>query len=119
MRQDVKDLADAMEAGWQKAPITTYAHFRFEDNRVSGACAMGHALLGVGYVPEGGSLYDANVAEATVRARFPILINQMVSTPDGMWREEETLEHAINLLVLKRWTTPDIIRWLRTFQNEG
>jgi len=121
MRQDVKDLADSMERGWKLAPKNCFWYFSGSRNtgrpttripleQVVAACAMGHALLGKG---------TTNIGE--ISKLFPILDTQGVldaefPTEDCMnW----SLSEAINdLLLYENWSTPQVVAWLRTHEQD-
>ena len=114
MRQDVKELADAMEAGWKLAPEMCDLYFNDKfypksDEVISSCCAQGHALLGIG---------SRNVDDRSVY--FPILYNQMVQKIDRDGKPYELmLCSAIDDLVIGyKWNTPRVVRWLRTHQND-
>ena len=109
MRQDVKDFADAMEAGWQKVPNMCWCFFKRDDNKIIAACAMGHALLGKG-----------EITAARVSQLFPIIQKQMVKNIfQGSEADTKVnLEIALNELVKEGWTTPQVIEWLRSHQED-
>jgi len=110
MRQDVKELIDAMEKGWKMLPVMSDWYFKDQHgiastvagklSNISAACAQGHALIGV------------NCFNAFNRVQlFPILEKQWVSYGDRTF----PLASAINkLVILHRWTTPQVIEWLRS-----
>jgi hypothetical protein len=113
MRQDVKDLADAMERGWNMVPVTCYPYFNDDYdvdniplNKVTSACAIGHALLGKG---------TTNIWNS--RVLFPVLQKQFVIHPHI--DDSIPLASAIcNLLLIHEWTTPQVIAWLRSHQED-
>jgi len=114
MRQDVKDLADSMERGWKLAPKNCFWYFnndsritRIPFEQVFAACAMGHAILGKG---------TTNLGE--ISKLFPILDTQEVLLP-GLHMNTVMLSEAINdLLLHENWSTPQVVAWLRTHQND-
>jgi hypothetical protein len=116
MRQDVKDLADAMEAGWNKVPRMSNWYFSIKSHDmlrsvirnlhgVEAACAQGHALIGKGVL-------DADQRHTL----FPILRKQTVQVRPTCTGD---LEYAINTLVMNEgWTTPQVVAWLRTHEQD-
>jgi len=121
MRQDVKELADAMERGWKLVPKTCYAFFVFNDkNKITSCCAMGHALLGNGFTPQPGNHYGFDM-EKLVKEMFPILDYQKVEASKERlynYGKFNTLESIINQLILRDWNTLQVIEWLRFHQND-
>jgi len=105
MRQDVKQLADAMEKGWQKIPHQNKrVFFGYEHNKIVSCCAMGHALVG------------ARVSVSRMGKRFPILNNQKVFTTST--KIYMSLFEAIAVLNDNHdWTTLQVVDWLRTHVN--
>ena len=107
MRHDVKALADAMERGWKLYPRNTagYTYFVYEDH-IAGFCPLGHACVGVGI--------HADIANAN--SIFSVLLTQNVA-----WLNEADLtlsETIIELADAEGWTTPQVIAWLRTHEND-
>jgi hypothetical protein len=121
MRQDVKDLADAMERGWKLLPKMSEWYFESPDEyfdqdnfrafKITCACAQGHALLGT----------PAAVGVPDRHKFFPILRNQLVKFrgKHPYSKSERSLEYAINTLIMDdKWTTPQVIAWLRSHQED-
>jgi len=108
MSNDYKELADAMERGWEMVPHNCYWFFNdthgvsnIPVEEVKSACAMGHALLGIG---------STNVIN--LYNLFPVLKTR-ASHPkfEGI----ETLETIFNTMIDKGdWSTLDAIAWLRS-----
>lgn len=114
MRQDVKDLADAMERGYRLVPKNCYAFFNDDlslshvpIDKINSACAMGHALIGRN---------ESDVSR--LGYLFPILDDQRVEDPRN--RLFGTLLFcAINMLIHNYgWTTLQVIEWLRSHLND-
>lgn len=121
LRQDVKDFADAMERGWKLAPDNCYGHFRFvkgSHDQVIACCAMGHAMLGAGVNPTR-LMNDCKLNELKANELFPILHTQRVENLGWHNAPTQTLESAINDLMLLGWTTPRVINWLRSRTDGG
>lgn len=113
MNIELNKLIKAMERGWKRVPKMCYGFFEHRrvwksKTNVGAACAMGHALLG-------NDTIDIN----NLIRMFPILQTQKVT---GVFyfnpREQQPLEQAINVLVLKGWKTPDIVKWLKTHLDD-
>ena len=99
----LKELADAMEAGWHITPHMVRNRF-FDGNPYDPAacCARGHAGLGKFSCAWNGTV-----------SYFPILEEQMVQQPGG--HGVYYLRGAIDDLVWDyKWNTPDVVRWIRT-----
>jgi len=120
MRNDVKELADAMERGWSILPHMSFFMFfqsdhprfnqwNFREFKANSACAQGHALLGT---PKAKGINDRHTF-------FPILMEQRVfyKRPYN-FSEEISLGSAIDKLVSIGWTTPQVVEWLRSHQND-
>jgi len=106
MRQDVKDLADAMERGWKQVPVMNKSiYFETNENgdKIVSACALGHALIGFRVAS-----FDAH----------PIVFTQAVIDYAyafglmNLWLAITRLNDEFN------WSTPQIIEWLRSHQND-
>jgi hypothetical protein len=120
MRNDIKDLADAMERGWNLVPKVSPRDY-FNNQAISGygpisgiksACAQGHALLGMN-----------TTAINQLFVLFPVLLSQRVEATKqskNFYADDTTwLTTAINELVgLYGWDTPKVVAWLRTHQND-
>lgn len=109
MRQDVKALADAMQKGWQTIPhMCRQTFFKYKkDNyeKIVSCCAIGHAFIGSG---------NYHIIIPAV-ALFPIMRKQKVRFDN----HEINLYRAITILNDQyRWSTPEIIKWLRSHQND-
>jgi len=108
MQNAYKELADAMERGWEMAPHNCYWFFNdthgvsnIPIEEVKSACAMGHALLGI-------SSTDVN----NLYRLFPVL---KTKAPHPEFKGIETLETIFNhMLDEGAWTTSDAIAWLRS-----
>jgi hypothetical protein len=106
MRQDVKELADAMERGWYEVPnMSTGKFFKYDthDKNVIACCALGHLRIGLDYTPAY-HLYE----------RMPILgIQYVVSENGGRF---DLFTAIVKLNDEYHWSTRDIIAWLRSHQ---
>lgn len=109
MRQDVKELADAMEAGWKLCPhMVSHSFFTSKDNSnqtpeaPTACCPRGHAGLG-------------KYGSADKHTLFPVLFSQRVQFPSY---SIDCLAYAINELADKGWTTPQVVAWLRSHLND-
>ena len=103
MRQDVKELADAMEKGWKLCPKMVNVSFYTGDRKnPTACCARGHAALG--------KYGDASRVDRSWDNDFHILWSQHVKFSD----HTDRLAYAINDLVDLGWTTPQVVAWLRT-----
>lgn len=112
MRQHVKELADAMEKGWKLCPrmVDGATYFSGGDSkRPTACCAKGHAFLAI----RGDAL-----PSMYLRERFEIFsaFKQEVMNESG---DCATLFEILNDLVHEHgWTTPQVIAWLRTHEND-
>ena len=99
----LKELADAMEAGWRVAPhMICNRFFDGDPYNPTACCARGHAGLGKFSCAWNGTILY-----------FPILEEQMVQQPGG--RGVFYLRSAIDDLVMDYgWDTPDVVRWIRS-----
>ena len=103
MRKDIKELADAMQKGWKKVPRNTRrCSFAGPENNPSACCPLVHAIVG----KTGKASWYNDSANY-----FPVLNKQKV---DSMSLKETILK----LADVYEWTTPQVIRWLRSHQNE-
>jgi len=106
MRQDVKELADAMERGWEICPHTINDSFftpYLTPKNPLACCPRGHAGLG-------------KYGDASRHTEFPVLFSQKVQLP--MWYGVDILAYAINELADAGWTTPQVVAWLRTHEQD-
>jgi len=108
MRHDVKHLADSMQAGWSKIPRNCPGkswYKRFDE--VIACCPLMHAS--VGHV-------HRIVSLLALSEHFPILLEQHVIDRNNS--EVTLLNAVIQLADEYRWTTPQIIEWLRTHEQD-
>jgi len=112
MRKDVKLLADAMEKGWKMCPkmMDGWGYFRGKRRSSPEACcAKGHAFLG----QYGDAMFSLSV---DVRFAAFLAFKQLVLDEAG---EETDLFTFLNELSHEYgWTTPQIVKWLRSHQND-
>jgi hypothetical protein len=104
MRQDVKDLADAMERGWSEIPrMSTGRFFSFDewDKNIVACCALGHLRIGLN-----------RASAAFLWERMPVLDTQAVILQHG--EKLDLFNAIIKLNDEYHWSTPEIVAWLRT-----
>jgi hypothetical protein len=121
-------LIKGLETGWKKCPNTNHEIFSNTDEygRLSSCCSVGHTALG---------LYGSPHKYARVEEEFKSLrvVNPTYErfprdnfTYVGEIKNQKTisLPVAMSLLVTSKdnggynWTTPQVIAWLRTHQND-
>jgi len=131
MRQDIKELADAMERGWKQFPtMHRGSSFKTDANdKVIACCAIGHTMVGSGNFS---GIYYSTIH---IVDQFPPLFDQLVYYPSGFkgkrvsvtrssrdGRLDGTLCTLWDVIVSLnddyKWNTPQIIKWLRSHQND-
>jgi len=129
MRQDVKELADAMERGWKQFPkMHRGSSFKTDANdKVIACCAIGHTMVGAGN-------FSGIYSTTHIVDKFPPLFDQLVYYPSG-FKGKRVIRNGRNasgldgtLCVLwdvivslnddYKWNTPQIIEWLRSHLND-
>jgi len=107
----VKNYADAMEKGWIKCPVMVNNRFWIGDDprKPDACCSNGHAALGSSYA-------NANFWYEFEKTVKHIKVNY--------WNKQKTsmlivsLPHAIDILISDGWTTPQVVEWLRSHEND-
>ena len=104
-RVALRELADAMEAGWNKVPYMerTFFYYGGTSTNPSRCCARGHAGLGKNGDAHQGTAYE-----------FPILEEQQVQMPDDATETFGLNEAIDDLVAFYGWNTPDVVRWIRS-----
>lgn len=102
MRQDVKELADAMEIGWGMCPRNTFVGTYTKSPEA--CCPIAHAVLGaIGQLPH------RYILDRALRI-FPVLGKQKVDDYD-------LRSSIISLADRHGWSTPQVVAWLRTKED--
>ena len=128
MRQDIKELADAMQRGWDKYPRNANGSTKIKVDNKIGLCPIAHALIGAGAPIDGVEdqvyiLLDAGAPVLGVEDKvfdgekfFPVLRTQKVL---NVFKELNDLDAMIMHLADEHlWTTPQVIAWLRSHAND-
>ena len=120
MRTDVRELADTMEEGWRRIPGNAYGASIKTDKlsgEITGCCPLVHAYLG----SEGKIITHvfSNRFSEWAEEKFPLLFKQEIVNPHGEDCKPFYLWQAIiELADADNWSTPRIVSWLRTHQND-
>ena len=106
MRQDVKELIDAMQAGWNKVPKNCpHSTFKGSYKNPKACCPLGHAMFGKNDKVD-------SVASLRITCDFPVLLKQKVKVYFG---DLIDLQAAIITLADDyNWSTPKVIKWLKS-----
>ena len=111
MRQDIKELIDAMQRGWNKYPHNTNIGTKQKIGNKIGLCPVAHALIGVGV-----NVDDVEKNLFVARKYLPVLQHQKVLNCHG---EQYSLDSMIiHLADNYNWTTPEVIEWLKSHLND-
>jgi hypothetical protein len=109
MNQPLNEFINAMSAGWKLCPRNANgSSFLGTGEYPIGCCPLAHAALGkTGFARTASAVENKNM--------FPFLKEQQVSGDEFTGSLYSTI---ICLADVYNWSTPQVLRWLRTHLND-